>query len=245
MILVVGASGATGQLLVKQLLDMNQPVRVIVRSLDRLPDFFHDDDNVEIVRASVLALSDAEMVQCVEGCRAVASCLGHTMSLKGIFGPPRRLVSEATRRLCEAVRESRLRDSSGMVRSPVKFVLMNTAGNRDVDESVSTVQAVVVGLIRLLVPPHADNEAAADYLQSAVGSGDRLIEWVAVRPDSLIDRAEVSEYDVYSSPIRSAIFDPGCTSRIDVGHFMASLISGDRLWEQWKGTMPVIYSNAH
>jgi hypothetical protein len=26
------------------------------------------------------------------------------------------------------------------------------------------------------------------------------------------------------------------------GHFMASLVSNDSLWNKWKGQMPVIYS---
>jgi hypothetical protein len=69
-----------------------------------------------------------------------------------------------------------------------------------------------------------------------------LVEWVAVRPDDLIDETEVSAYDVHPSPIRSAIFDPGQTSRINVGHFMADLITGDDIWPQWKGQMPVIYN---
>jgi len=58
----------------------------------------------------------------------------------------------------------------------------------------------------------------------------------------LIDETEVTAYDVHPSPIRSAVFDPGQTSRINVGHFMADLITEDSIWQKWKGQMPVIYN---
>ena len=177
------------------------------------------------------------MAQYVNGCDAVASCLGHNMSFKGVYGHPRRLVTDATRRLCSAIK-------SNKPGQPVRFVLMNTTGNsnRDIPERVSLSQKWVIGLIRLLVPPHLDNERAADYLRIKIGQNDGAIEWAAVRPDTLIDKSEVSEYEVYPSPIRSAIFDAGRTSRINVGSFMADLITDDDTWNKWKGQMPVIYN---
>jgi hypothetical protein len=69
-----------------------------------------------------------------------------------------------------------------------------------------------------------------------------MVEWAAVRPDDLINEKEVTEYEVHPSPIRSAIFNAGKVSRINVAHFMATLIHDDKLWQKWKGQMPVIYS---
>ncbi|MBZ0300716.1 MAG: SDR family oxidoreductase [Anaerolineae bacterium] len=237
--LVVGASGATGRLLVKQLLNRGQNVRVIVRSPDKLPEEVRNHDHLSLICASVLDLSDAEIAQHVSGCGAVALCLGHTMSLKGIYGHPRRLVTDATRRLCEAIQSNKPEE-------PVRLVLMNTTGNtnRDIPERVSFPQQCVLGFLRLALPPHVDNEKAADYLRTEIGKNTREIEWVVVRPDTLIDASEVTEYDVHPSPIRSAIFDAGLTSRINVGHFMADLITDDTLWNRWKGQMPVIYNQA-
>ncbi len=236
-ILVVGASGATGRLLTEQLLNRGQQVNIMVRSPEKLPESLKNHDRLSVIHASILELSDEEMTRYVKGCDAVASCLGHNLSWKGIFGPPRRLVTEAVRRLCKAVKANR-------PEKRVKFVLMNTTGyrNRDLHEPISFPQKAVVGLIRLLLPPHADNEQAADYLRIHIGQNDKAIEWAAVRPDGLIDEEKVSEYETHPSPIRSAIFNPGRTSRINVGHFMADLITEDDVWNKWKGQTPVIYN---
>jgi len=235
--LIVGASGATGRLLTEELLNRGQFVKVIVRSPDKLPTAIKNHNNLTVIQASILDLSDAELAQHVKGCDAVVSCLGHNITLKGMFGHPRKLVTDATRRLCDAIKEN-------SPEKPIKFVLMNTTGNsnRDLNEPISFAQKSVIGLLRLLLPPHADNEQAADYLRSKVGQNDQLIEWAAVRPDGLIDEDEVTPYDVHPSPIRSAIFDPGQTSRINVGHFIAELITEDDIWRKWQGQMPVIYN---
>jgi nucleoside-diphosphate-sugar epimerase len=235
--LIVGATGATGRLLTKELLDRGQSVRVIVRSAERLPEAVHGHENLEVITASLLDLSDAELAQQVKGCDAVASCLGHNLTFQGMFGEPRKLVTDAARRLCAAVK-------ANAPERPVKYVLMNTTGNwnRDLDEPITFAERIVTGLLRTFLPPHADNEQAADFLRSEIGQDDPVIEWAAVRPDGLIDENEVSAYEVYLSPIRSAIFDAGQTSRINVGHFMAALITEDAVWQQWKGQMPVIYN---
>jgi len=237
--LVVGANGATGRLLVKQLLNRGLNVKVIVRSPDKLPEDIRNHGNLSVIHASVLYLSDAEMAQHVNGCDAVASCLGHNISFKGIYGHPRMLVTDTTHRLCNAIKANKPDQS-------VRFVLMNTAGNsnRDIPERISFGQKCVVWLLRALLPPHLDNERAADYLRRKIGQNDRTIEWAAVRPDNLIDESEVTKYEVYSSPIRSAVFDAGVTSRINVGNFMADLITDDDIWKKWMGQMPVIYNKA-
>lgn len=237
IILVVGASGATGRQLVEQLLIQNHKVKIIVRSPEKLPETWKSNNSLRIISASILELSDKELSEIVDGCQAVASCLGHNLTWKGIYGQPRKLVTDATRRLCEAIK-------SNNPKKPIKYVLMNTTGNRnrDLNEPISFGQKCVIGLLRILLPPHVDNEKAADYLRIKIGQSNDFIEWVAVRPDSLINEQEVTDYELHSSPIRSAIFNAGKTSRINVGHFMANLISDGNLWKKWKGQMPVIYN---
>ena len=123
---------------------------------------------------------------------------------------------------------------------------MNTTGNRnrDLSEPISFAQKCVILLLRLLLPAHVDNEKAADYLRTEIGQNNSIIEWTAVRPDGLIDESEVTEYEVHASPTRSAIFDAGTTSRINVGHFMAELITNQIIWAEWRGKMPVIYNKS-
>ncbi|MCJ8320746.1 MAG: SDR family oxidoreductase [Colwellia sp.] len=186
-------------------------------------------------------MTDVQLMAAVQGCSSVVSCLGHNLNLKGIYGHPRRLVTHAVQRLCSAIKAT----TSGSPNTPVKFILMNTTGNQNTQagEKVSISQSLVVGLIRLLLPPHVDNEKAAEYLQTNLGDHQKVIEWVVVRPDSLINEETISAYKTYQSPIRSAIFDAGKTSRINVAHFMEQLVTNSNSWSQWKSQMPVIYNS--
>ncbi|WP_283431213.1 NAD(P)-dependent oxidoreductase [Neorhodopirellula lusitana] len=263
--LVVGASGATGRLLVEQLLSRGLSVRAIVRSLDRLPPAMAEHPNLDLIPASVSQASDSELADFVRDCDAVASCLGHNLTFQGLFGSPRRLVTDTTQRLCNAIMSRPTsskpcdrpytdrphtghRDTDGseldQPKQPARFVLMNTAGNsnRDLNEPVSFAHHCVIGLLRYGLPPHADNEAAADFLRTAIGQNHSSVEWAVVRPDTLIDESEVSEYDLHTSPTRDAIFNAGKTSRINVAHLMADLIVNDAIWSRWQGQMPVIYN---
>ncbi len=234
-VLVVGASGATGRLVVEQLLSRGVEVNAIVRSLDALPE----NPNLFKIQASVHNLTSSEMATHIKDCNAVVSCLGHNLTFKGMFGKPRLLVTDTVQCICCAIR-------SNDIESAVKVILMNTTGNsnRDIPETPPLSQRIVVSIVRTLLPPHVDNEKAADFLRTKIGQNDKAIEWVAVRPDALTDEKEVTEYDVHTSPIRNAIFDSGATSRINVGNFMTELILNESTWSKWKGHMPVIYNHA-
>ena len=102
--LIVGATGATGRHLVRHLLTRNQPVKAIVRSPERVPADSRQHPNLTLIHASLLDLTDAELAEHVRECTAIASCLGHNISFKGIYGHPRRLVTDAVRRLCTAAK---------------------------------------------------------------------------------------------------------------------------------------------
>ncbi|MCB2218578.1 NAD(P)-dependent oxidoreductase [Desulfofustis glycolicus] len=236
-VLVVGASGATGRLLVAELLRRGESVTAVVRSPGSLPDSLINQESLSVVQAPILEIDPDELAEYVSGCRAIVSCLGHNLTFKGMYGSPRMLVTDATRRLCEAIRTCRPRDH-------VKFVLMNTAGNsnRDLDEPLSLGQRFAIGLIRLLVPPHRDNEQAAEYLRTSGSVNGEFIEWAVVRPDTLVDEDRATDYEVHPSPTRSALFNAGKTSRVNVAHFMAELITRDDTWRTWKERMPVIYN---
>ena len=79
-ILIVGASGATGRLLVEELLNRGQKVRVVVRSLESLPEKIKSHVNLFVIEESILDMSHTDMVALVRGCHAVVSCLGHNLT---------------------------------------------------------------------------------------------------------------------------------------------------------------------
>ena len=116
----------------------------------------------------------------MKDCGNVVSCLGHTMSFKGIFGEPRALVLEAVKRLSNAIKVSR---SS----VKIKFLLMNTVGVRNPDEKITKGERFVLYLLRNLIPPHYDNESSAAFLRDEIGTENEFIEWVVIRPDGLIN----------------------------------------------------------
>jgi hypothetical protein len=97
-------------------------------------------------------------------------------------------------------------------------------------------------MLRIILPPQADNEQAADYLRTEIGQENRGMEWIAVRPDTLIDEDDVTSYTLHPSPIRDPVFNAGKTSRINVAHCMAELLTDNELWAHWRGQMPVIYN---
>ncbi|MDA3943121.1 MAG: SDR family oxidoreductase [Bacteroidetes bacterium] len=234
---VVGASGATGKLLVEQLLEAGQRVKIVVRSTSAIPEKWNGNQQMTIIKRNISEVNVEEMTKYLADCQSVASCLGHNLTWKGIYGKPRNLVSDSVDLLCKAIQKN-------AANVPIKFVLMNTAGNRNrgLNEPISVGESILIGLIRFFLPPHPDNERAADYLRVTVGQSNPYIEWVAVRPDTLTDEENVTEYTVYKSPATSALFNPGKTSRINVANLMLRLITEEKLWNKWKGQMPVIYN---
>ncbi len=237
-VLVVGASGATGKLLVADLLSRGVDVIAVVRPTSSLKNTFESYPNYQEVSASITEMANKELTPLLRDCDVVMSCLGHNLTFRGLFGEPRRLVSETIEKLSRAI----------VLLKPdrkVKIILMNTTGNsnRDIPEVPALSQRIVISILRVLLPPHVDNERAADFLRSCIGQQHQFIEWVVVRPDSLTDEAEVSRYEIHPSPTRNAIFDSGLTSRINVANFMANLATEPEQWNLWRGQMPVIYND--
>ncbi len=238
-VLVVGASGATGRLLVQALLQKDIKVIAIVRASNSLTDIVDSHLNLQIVEAEISEMSASDLTPHLKECDSVLSCLGHNLTFKGMFGQPRRLVTDTIKKITRSIESI----SSNKI---TRIVLMNTTGNsnRDIPEKPPLSQRLVISLLRLLLPPHVDNEEAADFLRLHVGQTHKNIEWAAVRPDSLINEERVTPFEVYPSPIRNAIFDAAPTSRINVAEFMSELVINSDLWNTWKGKMPVIYNHA-
>ena len=234
-ILIVGSTGATGRLLVNQLLSKGHEVKAFARNNTKFSTEIINHKKFDVIGTSVLDMSEEELENHTKECDAIVSTLGHNLSFKGMFGNPRQLVTDSIKKLCKV--------SENTKNKPVKIILMNTVGckNEDLKEKVSFFENCVFFLLRYLIPPHSDNENAANYLRTLIGQNHSNIEWVAVRPDSLINEEEISPYTTHLSPIHT-LFKPGKTSRINVAHFISELASNNEIWSEWKGKMPVIYN---
>ncbi|NLP10129.1 SDR family oxidoreductase [bacterium] len=231
--LVLGASGATGRLVVQQLINKGQFAKLLVRSTAILPQEIRESANLEIITGNVDDYSIEQFKELVKDCDSVVSCLGHNITFKGIFGKPRKLVSDAVSKVVEALSHSTGRK---------KFILMSTTAYTDKmhGEKETFAESLVFALLKRLLPPHADNVKAGDYLFKGMKESNHC-EWIAVRPDSLIDEAAVRAYEVVPMKKKSPIFNPGKTSRIQVAHFMVKLLTHDELLQVWKYKAPVIY----
>jgi len=233
-VLLVGGTGRTGRRVLEQLLGRGVQVRAIVRSRRRLPDGLAADPGLTVVEADLLSLGEEDLLAQVRGCDAVISCLGHTINLKGIFGPPRDLVTRATRRLCQAIRSSR-------PDRPVHFVLMSSVSVNHpevLEARRGAFEKLALWVLRGVLPPAKDNQRAADYLCRTIGKHDPYIAWVAVRPDTLL-AGETSQYALHEGLV-SSLFKPDSTNMANVACFMCDLAASQETWSAWTGKLPVI-----
>ncbi len=235
-VLVLGASGATGKLVLMQLVRRNINTRILIRGSAVIPEEFLDNPLVEIVKGNINELDQSDLDHLLEDCKVVISCLGHNISLQGMFGQPRYLVLNAIRNLSQTIQYT--------TKEKIKIILMSTTAytNRLAGEKNSLGERIIFSLLMGLLPPHRDNVKAADFLIKNIGDQDVYIEWVVVRPDTLIDNDLMSDYDICGSPLRSPIFDAGEISRINVSHFMAELVTDENLWKEWISKTPVLYN---
>jgi hypothetical protein len=235
--LVLGGTGRTGGRVLEQLLSRGVNVRAIVRSAGRLPASVVGNPALTVIEADLLALSGEELRRHVAGCDAVISCLGHNINLKGVFGPPRDLVTRAVSRVCDVI--GALRPAE-----PVTFVLMSTVSvNRPgrADTRRGAVERGAVALLRGLIPPANDNQSAADFL-CGIGTINPFVRWVAVRPDTLVE-GDVTDYVLHEGLV-SSLAKPDKTNMANVAHFMCDLVTSPVLCAEWAGKMPVIVNAA-
>lgn len=247
--LVVGATGATGKHVVLQLLQQKQHVRAIARSKQRLLDTLNEispndaseeyADFLTVTEAAVLDLSDEELENLCSGCDACVSCLGHNMTFQGVFGKPRRLVTDAAKRICHAIETNQSKEKDSKIRM-VKFILMGSDGVANPngqDEKRTFGERFLVFLLRYLIPPHRDNETAAAYISGKTDNPN--LEWTVIRPTDLID-GSVTKYELLSRPPGS-LFGDGVATRSNVAKSMVDMILTQSLWDEWKFKMPVLH----
>mmetsp|Transcript_23240 Transcript_23240/g.65849 ORF Transcript_23240/g.65849 Transcript_23240/m.65849 type:complete len:267 (-) Transcript_23240:157-957(-) len=231
--MVVGATGATGHHVVQMLLDKGHSVRVIVRSKSKMMGMLKGDeasykDNLVVVEAPLLELTDEQLKEHAKDCQVIISCLGHNLSVQGLWGHPRRLVADSVKRLTDAMPKD------------CKFILMNSDGvahpDGKTDPDRPLTERTVLFMLRYMVPPHADNEAAALYLYEQ----REKIPWCIVRPTDLVD-GDVKEYELYDSPPGS-LFGSGSVTKASVAAFMTELATDAETWDKYKHKMPVLHN---
>ena len=105
-VLVLGATGRVGSATVLSLLRAGHDVRAIVRNASSLPTSFlpfveprgpGDEVTGRLVpiESSVSSMSIPAMADAMRGCDAVVQCLGHRLTLDGVYGEPRFLCRDA------------------------------------------------------------------------------------------------------------------------------------------------------
>jgi nucleoside-diphosphate-sugar epimerase len=232
-VLLLGGTGRTGRRAFVELLGREVPVRAIVRSAARLPAEAREHPLSTVVEADPLSLSIEGWRAQLDDCRAAVSCLGHTIDLRGVFGPPRDLVERAMRRVVEAARAAERT-------TPLRIVLMSSVSVHAPGErtgATGRAERAVLAAMRALVPPARDNQRAADLLAHEVEAGGQVL-WTGVRPDTLKE-GEATTYELHDRLITS-LFRPRQTRRANVARFMADLATDDETWRRWEGRMPVI-----
>lgn len=230
--LLLGGTGRTGSRALTALLDRDVAVRAVVRDADRLPaGALSKPPRLQVTEASLLSLQEQEWAGLLDGCDVVVCCLGHTISVRGMLGPPRDLVEQALRRAVAARRADR----------PLRLILMSSVSVNEPGAPAGVRgpgQRAFLWTVRRLVPPARDNQHAADYLALEVGRDNPSVEWVVVRPDTLRE-GDVTPYDVSAHP-SAGLLRPAQTRMANLGHVMAELATDDDLWRRWCGRMPVV-----
>jgi hypothetical protein len=95
-----------------------------------------------------------------------------------------------------------------------------------------------VATLRGLIPPAKDNQRAADFLCGDIGVDNPFVQWVVVRPDTLLE-GEVSEYALHEGLV-SSLFKPDSSNMANVAHCMCELATQPKAWDDWKGKLPVV-----
>jgi hypothetical protein len=233
-VLLAGGTGRTGGRVLHQLLERGISVRAVVRSGGKLAPAAAGNPHLTVIEASLLSLPDEHLQRHLRGCDAVISCLGHVLSLKGIFGPPRDLVTKATSRLCRGI-------DVLQPATPIKFILMSSVSvNRTggLDTRRGRLEKVFLRMLCGVLPPANDNQRAADFLQEKLGASNPFVQWTVVRPDSLL-AGDVSAYTLHEG-LPNGLFAPGSTNMANVAHFMCELVTNPKTWADWKARLPAI-----
>jgi NAD(P)-dependent dehydrogenase (short-subunit alcohol dehydrogenase family) len=247
-VLLLGATGGIGRQALLELLDRDVAVTAVVRAESRLPDEVRDHEHLTTVvkDGGALAMGVEELEEVVRGCDAVVSCLGHNPTLAGIFGQPRSLCVDTTKLVCDTI-------ATMKPERPIKFIVVNTVGvdhpDGRTDPPRGWLERVILWLLEVLVPAHADNVKTSAYVYEQAADNVH-VDFCVVRPDTLVDSerrrntsgegsGDSPYYSVHES-LQNGLFNPAVSSRANVGRFMAELVTEEVVWQRWRGKWPQI-----
>lgn len=196
--LIVGASGGTGRLLVAQALERGHTVTALVRR-GSTPELTHPQ--LRLVEGDVL--DPASLEAAVRGQAAVVSALGH----KRFFGPTR-ILSEGTRNLLRAM------ESHGVRR----FVCMTSLGIGDSAGRMGVYYTFFT--IPLILPFYFWDKTRQERIIAASRA-----EWTIVRPGLLTNGAKRGKYR--HGPRVGGFLWTVRISRADVADFMLNQLEDD------------------
>ncbi|MFN2386386.1 MAG: NAD(P)-dependent oxidoreductase [Thermoanaerobaculia bacterium] len=197
-VLIVGAAGRTGRLLVTQALQRGHAVTALVRRGTELPV---EHAQLRVVEGDVLA--PASLDEAVRGQNAVVSALGH----KRYFGPTR-ILSEGTRNLLRAM------ESHGVRR----LVCMTSLGIGDSAGRMGLYYTFFT--IPFVLPFYFWDKTRQE--QIIAGSS---ADWVVVRPGLLTNGPRRGAYR-HGSGVGSFLWTVRI-SRADVADFMLNQVTDD------------------
>lgn len=253
-VLVVGSTGATGNHVVRMLLERGDTnVVAVARSEEKLMGIVNPGDvddekikNLDVKETTVASMAVDELTSLVKGCSAVVSCLGHNMDWKGIYKDG------------YFVKETAEKITSVMPEKGCRFIMMGSDGvahpDGKTDPKRSRLARGFLWLLRTLLPPLVDQELAALHLyQHTLRNPSSSHEWTVVRPGDLVNLDDASIYpvkanrkdfyEIFDHP-QGSLFGDNSTARSDVAHFMVDLVTMEEnaYQETYNHKMPVIYN---
>ncbi len=202
-VLVVGATGGTGQALVREALARGHEVTAFVRNPAKLP-LRHD--RLTVARGDVLDYASVEAA--VRGQDAVVCALGH----KRWFYPTR-ILSEGTRNLISAMENHGVR----------RLVCETSLGVGDSFGRLGLYYTLFVGVF--ILPFYFYDKVRQERLIRA-----SALDWIIVRPGVLTDGQPRGRYR--DGPRVGSYLWTVRISRADVAAFMLDRLTGDRYLRQ-------------
>jgi uncharacterized protein YbjT (DUF2867 family) len=195
-VLIVGATGGTGQQLVRQALERGYVVTALVRNPDNCDVY----PGVTVMQGDVL--DSAAVEQAVRGQDAVVSALGH----RRYFGPTR-ILSDGTRSIVRAMQAHGVR----------RFVCETSLGLGDSAGRMGMYYTFFV--IPLILPFYFWDKTRQEH---AIAASD--LDWVIVRPGVLTNATPRGRY-CHGDGIGSFVWTVRI-SRADVAAFMLDQLTG-------------------